>query len=468
MPAADDRSGGERPRASRAERSRPWQAPGVGWVALLLALALVVRLAVLVATPQYELRSDPADYDRHGRSIAAGDGYPASGLAPVDGPTAYRPPVYPYFVGASYAVAGSRPNAVRAVQALVGTLTVALIGLVGWRLWGPRPAAWAMGLAAIFPPLIVVETALTPEALFMPLMLGAVAAGLHQRRSPRPWRWAAVAGVLAGLAVLTRANGALLLIPLAVAVWGGPPRRSVRAAAPVLVLLAVAGATVAPWTVRNAVEMDAFVPVSTQDGYTLAGTYNAASDADQTYPAAWRPPVAEARMIIAERPRLDEVGLGAELRRSAIDYALGHPLYPLEVGAWNTIRVLHLDGFSYARADNGQIGIGRRLSDAGAVGLWLLLPLAVAGAVLTRTRRPPWLFWLAPLAMAFAPVFIVGEIRFRAPLDPFLLLLGGLALSVLVDRRSRHAAQPVSGSVPVQPAVEGSASSGGSPPAGPK
>ena len=32
--------------------------------------------------------------------------------------------------------------------------------------------------------------------------------------------------------------------------------------------------TVAPWTIRNAYELHAFVPTTTQLGWALAGTYN--------------------------------------------------------------------------------------------------------------------------------------------------------------------------------------------------
>ena len=74
---------------------------------------------------------------------------------------------------------------------------------------------------------------------------------------------------MAGLAILTRANGMILLVPLALIMWA--PRRSLG---PPAVLVAVALLTVAPWTIRNAVELHAFVPVTTQFGSALAGTYN--------------------------------------------------------------------------------------------------------------------------------------------------------------------------------------------------
>ena len=71
------------------------------------------------------------------------------------------------------------------------------------------------------------------------------------------------------------------LIPLIPAVWTGPaaPRRPRSLAAPAL-LLATTALTILPWTIRNAVVMHRFIPVSDETGITLVGTYNPASAAD--------------------------------------------------------------------------------------------------------------------------------------------------------------------------------------------
>jgi hypothetical protein len=62
-------------------------------VAGLLIVALVVRVGVVVATPDFEPVNDAASYVEHAESISAGHGYPPSSIVPGGGqPSAYRPP----------------------------------------------------------------------------------------------------------------------------------------------------------------------------------------------------------------------------------------------------------------------------------------------------------------------------------------------------------------------------------------
>src|SRR5204863_9241985 len=125
-----------------------------------------------------------------------------------------------------------------------------------------------------------------------------------------------------GVALLTRPNGALLLLPLCLALWR--PHLRVRSLVAPAAIVAVAVLVVAPWTVRNARVMHAFVPVSTQVGYTLAGTYNDASRADSSQPALWRE--AEhgaspeyARLVQrASTQGWDELRLGRRMRSQAV------------------------------------------------------------------------------------------------------------------------------------------------------
>lgn len=405
--------------------------PGKGiWA--LLALALLLRLALLAAVPDPGLAGDPADYDRHARSIASGDGYPESVVAPDGGPTAIRPPGYPYFLALLYVITGGGADAARLAQAFVGTANAALIGLLGWRLWDRRVGIAALAVASVFPPLIIAGSALYTESLFVALMLGALLAALQYRASGTK-RWAAAAGALLGLGVLTRENGLVLLVPLVIAVWDRVPRLSLQGLAPPALLLAVAALVVLPWTVRNAVVMDAFVPVTTTAGYTLAGTYNDAARTDSSHPGVWRPANRdpEYARLLRKDPG-SEVEAGARLVGAVADYVREHPGYVLGVAYRNTRTLLHLDGFESGRLGvTAGYGLPTRVADVAILGFYGLAALAIFGALTRRAREAPRFVWLAPILLFLSVVFVRGAIRFRIPIDPFLILLGAVAVVVL-------------------------------------
>src|SRR5919201_5174484 len=163
-------------------------------VAVLLALALVVRVGYVAVTPGYRAVDDADNYDVHARSIAAGEGFARIGPGPT-GETAFRPPGYPYLLAGVYALTGveraepaARFLAGRVANALVGTAIVALIGLLAAQLFERRVALAAMAVAAVYLPLVLVGGSLMSEPLFAALLLGALAAALQHRCSSHRWR----------------------------------------------------------------------------------------------------------------------------------------------------------------------------------------------------------------------------------------------------------------------------------------
>jgi 4-amino-4-deoxy-L-arabinose transferase-like glycosyltransferase len=420
-------------------------------VGLLLVVALIVRLGYVAATPDYEAIDDAHNYDVHARSIAAGHGFARIGSGPT-GQTAFRPPGYPYFLGGVYKLTGTdevkpevRYRAGRIANALIGTAIVALIGVLARQLLGRRAALAAMALGAVYVPLILVSGTLMSEPLFTALLLGALAAAIQHRRSEHRHRWALVAGVLGGLAILTRANAAILLVPLAFAVWDGRPRWTWRALAPPAMLVAVALATVSPWTIRNAVVFHSFVPVSTQLGSALAGTYNAAARNDHENPASWRSlrRVPDYQHIIRRWRQIPEPTVDHELRSAALHYAGDHPGYVAEVLFWNSVRMLDLAGLSWSRHTAATISIGPRWADAGVVCFWAFAALAIAGALTPRARRIPLYVAAVPVLLFLSVAFLAFETpRYRTGIDPFIVMLAGVALVACWDasasRNRRH------------------------------
>lgn len=358
---------------------------------------------------------------------------PGVGAGGTRGPSAYFPPAYPYFLGAVDLIDGHATaqdgaiNPARLSQALLGTVTVVLVGLVALEAFESVTLALiALALAAVYPVLIDLSGTLVAENLFTPTVLAATWAALRAGRSARPMRWVAAAGILTGLAALTHFNGVLLVLPLVVAAANA--RRGIAAPA---VLLATALLTVSPWIVRNAIVMRRFVPISDETGMTLVGTYNPASAAYRPIPYKWRIyyGIPSDRSLIRQSHHLTELQLTGRLERQALSYVRAHPFAPFAAVFYNTLRLFELEGEFAWHASARAMAIPATTADVGVISFWVVAAMALAG-LLTRTARavPKWL-WAVPILLWLSVAVINTETpRFREPIDPFLLLLAAPAL----------------------------------------
>ena len=232
--------------------------PTAAW--LILLLALLLRVGYMVATPGYELVHDAPTTTAPRVSIAA-----RRRLRRLGAPGArdrVPPARLPVLLGRRLQAHRRRARhehervvPARILGIIIGTLIVAMIGMVARAAVGPaRRARWRWLGAAIYIPLILVGGSVMSEPLFALLLLGALAAAIQHRRSTHRWRWAVLAGVLAGpdvpdarerarAAAAARARGVGRAAALVVA--RARPRRRV--------LVALALLTVSPWTIRNAI-----------------------------------------------------------------------------------------------------------------------------------------------------------------------------------------------------------------------
>jgi 4-amino-4-deoxy-L-arabinose transferase-like glycosyltransferase len=240
---------------------------------LLLGVGLRVDNAWEGRAPVY----DAGAYARIAENLERGDGFTL-------GPGATQPasnysPGLPLLIGGLYEVTGgAHERAARLVLALLGSLSVLFAYLIGRRLSGPLAGLVGAGAVAIYPALLEYQGMFMSEPLAATLLSGALlsmlwAADREQGREAR-LRWLAP-GLLLGALALTRPEYLAIAIPIAVAVlarrgWDGWRAGIVQA----LILLIGVAVIVAPWTARNAIALDRFVPVSTGGGQVLfAGSY---------------------------------------------------------------------------------------------------------------------------------------------------------------------------------------------------
>ncbi len=419
----------------------------------LLALALIVRVGYVLHTHNYKAVLDAGSYDLLAKGLAQGHGW-------VLGASAYRPPGLPFFLAGVYLIIGV-PHGVwteaRIVLALLSTVTVGLIGLMALQVAGRRVALIAMAIAAVYVPLVLVGTSLMTETLFVPLVLAATCCALQARGAAHRYRWVAASGVLAGLASLTRGNGLIVGVALAVIVWTVRPRWSWRAAAAPALLLAVMVLTVSPWTIRNAIAQHAFVPVTTEIGTTLSGTYN---DAAAKHHFIWVIGGYHNYHAIKNNFRISEATRNARLVRAVLHYLGQHPTYVFQATFWNTVRLLDLQGsFVWRRSARTDTDATAFFADLGVYCFWVVGLLAIGGLFTRAVRRVPLSLWSVPFLiwLSEAPI-TTGTPRFRAALDPFFILLAAFAVAaVLASVRGRLARPGVAdGRVDDIPAPAGS------------
>ena len=170
------------------------------FVAWCLVIATGIRLAWawrFDSTPTY----DAAWYIEHGFTMLKGQFYGAW-------PTAYFPPGYPWFLSWCFRLPIEPMPAARLAHVALALATLWLILHVARLLFrDERVARLALLLAAAWPNGIVYGSLYMSENLFLPLMLAGVACLLHGERR---WGWLIPAGLVLGLATLTRAQATLI------------------------------------------------------------------------------------------------------------------------------------------------------------------------------------------------------------------------------------------------------------------
>ena len=406
---------------------------------LIGAVAFVLRLLwVLIwgrIEPPIGSINDTVFYEYAAASLAKGT---YTGLLLV--PTAAWPPGFPFLASLVYDVFGVHPKLVLGMNAVLSTATVLLLYLAADRILGRREARVAAVVFALLPGPLYFTGLFLSETTFMFVLVGFLALAVHL--PDRRWT-PVVLGVALGLAALTRGEGFLMAaIPLAMW-WGHVPRRAwLRRAALLLVAMAL---TVAPWTIRNAVVMDAFIPVSNNASWTLwAGHSDKANGGEVQGGGIPNDPR-------ARDPRRAETVGAEQLRREAITWAVHHPaqelgLIPRKLLALNGPSSGSLGWINIGEPSQRQIGkssliIFTVLGDAG--GYFLLA--ATLGSLLLLGARRLWrlhpgmqgvLAYLAVCLVNYGFVYY-GAFRYRTPMEPLMLLV---AVPLLVAAWSQRGA----------------------------
>ena len=392
-------------------------------------------------------------YHLMANAVADGHGFsvPLSGFlgtAPLDDysgptiPTAYHPPLLPAVLSVFSKLGLTGYGAHRVIGCALGGATVAVIGLAGRRVGGAALGLVAAGLGAVYLPLIANESMLMSESLSGLTMALTILAALRYADEPSTRR-AVVLGAAIAATVLTRSEAILLLVllvPFAVRRAGARPLRDGLVVAAATVVL------IAPWCIRNTLEFDRPVGVTTGDGATFAG-----ANSPTTYygDRVGAHDLGGLALDLPARERTDEAEDGARLRDKGLRYARDHAgRVPVVMAAragrtWTVYPFGPGEKVRYnAFSESRRVGAEWATLFSG----WIVMLLAIPGAVLLH-RRGVWLApFIAPIVLVtIVSMFFYGAPRFRELADVAIVILAAAALVELWSRRpSAGAAHPAS------------------------
>ncbi len=433
----------------RPTRARQF-AIALGCVAVV---ALAVRVAfVVIVDPQVPRVGDASAYHLLANNLADGRGY----IRPFDfllldrvRPTAEYPPLFPGLVSVVSFVGFKSVEAQRLAMTLVGTGTVVVIGLLGRRVGGRTAGLVAAAVAAVYPMLFLSDGVLMAETPYVFLVALALLLAYRAADAPSPARFALL-GVVIGLSALTRAEGLLLalvlVIPLVAFLRGTDRRRRVLLGA---VAISMTVVVVVPWTARNAVRLDAFVPVSNNVGTAVDGANCAlVYSGDQiglwreTFsalgPAARQRPQAEACFegFDIEARGFDEADVANAHRSEGLDYARDHVGRLPAVATARWLRTFGLFRPTQQIEFESLEGRPKGWQELGTWMYWMLLPFAVVGAVLLVRKgwREVWPLLSTIVLVSITAISTYGQQRFRIAAEPAIVVLAAVAAIALARR----------------------------------
>lgn len=460
-------------------------------LSVVVLVALGLRLAFTFRSPVF-VTKDSLEYVQPGYGLVFGQGFELAQR---------RTPIYPAFIAGVMAVAGQDLAAIAFVQHLLGVVTAAMVFALGALVAGPIVGFVGGLLFALSSPQLIYEHYVITEPVFTFLLVASVLSMVVAVRRDR-WQWYALAGLVLGVAALTRPVAQVLvpMVPMYLFIMLRSWRRT-------LVMSTVVWAAVAlllvPWTFRNQqtygsaettatgrflisrsvkhernfVFYDEKEPVRPDESPTRRRARQIAQEVTNKRPAP-----GQVYQRVRDELKLTEPQTDALLRDIALEAIRKNPALYLQ----GTVEMLaelwlgakkdetlkwHLDEHDQPRVANQwgplatmlraptpaelrEIPAAERLSQVYRP-TWVMGPMAflfllgvIGCIVLPRFRGASWLAFVVA-AQLVASTALVGEVpRYRYPVDPLIWLIAAMGVATVLAAiqslaRIRQRAGPV-------------------------
>jgi 4-amino-4-deoxy-L-arabinose transferase-like glycosyltransferase len=415
----------------------------VAYSALAFVCA-VPRLGVLLHVRDVITASNAEKSDLFAQLFVAHGTY---GLLPGE-PSAYTQPLYGWFLIPVYWIFGRSWWSIGIAQILLAILTAWLVYEIGRRVIGWRAGLVGAAIATLNPYLIWHDVHVNREIVDQ--VCAAALVLLTLKVADRPSRrLAALLGIVSGLALL--GNSRLVFVPILCAAYLAFRLPRARASALVCGLVLVgAGVVVAPWLIRNKVNISCWA--ITTDGRAMwkannpltYGLLSSGQWIDNIGQHPPRPPEPghltpeEAHGIYVRthgRVKLhpDECLEMTFYENLALKWMRHHPADKAKLAALSAKLLWQPSVFetSDRPGAGSNLDVGRRIVEPAY--MWVLYTLALIGLFVARRRFVALALALLAYNTAASLVF-VGATRYRVAWDFLLAILAAAALARFAER----------------------------------
>ena len=354
-------------------------------------------------------------------------------------PTVNRAPLWPALIALISIPFGASDFYARLFFSVLGAGTCVFVYLFAKALTNNKYIGLLAGIiAAVYPGLFIYDGWLYTESIYTFLLFALCYTVYSLQHTPRRYKWV-VCGILLGLLSLARPNGPAVLVLLVLWAVFMAWRKVFSwsfAGKGLLISTLIAVAIIAPWTIRNYEVSQSFVSVAGGDGIVLLGAYNDQIVANPDYAGSWINPLRSSPDIAKPFP-LYTCDARCEVKQDAVytDAAKQWVLHHLS--AMPHLLLLHFTNMWTPVTVEADLPTSRfpNMKSSQLVVDWtkLIAPcifaLAALGILAFWQRRRDLLFvyFIVLLTIAQNLVFY-GSPRFRAPIEPILVLLAAGSL----------------------------------------
>lgn len=396
-------------------------------LAVIFALAMAIRVGYAISLRAEGLGNWGDQGYEIAENILAGKGYAMRFHSDID-LKSFRPPLFPLLLVPMAGLSAGSLLLPRLSLAFAGALLCFGIYRLGAEIFGRRTGLVAMAIGSVYPSLIYWGGKITPELILALFLLLHFFYLIKGEKNSGVWPVIA-SGFFLGLAMMTKSTAAGLIFASSAAliIFSGANSAGCKKA---LLMVVSCLLVISPWVLRNYHVHGAFVPLSTEGGITFYAANNpeAATKGrgDYFYPVA----------VMSEMSKLAEVEKDRLFYKKGLEYIRE---YPLEYAAQAGKRFLRLwRPYPHLKGDGGEYsGMHAWVSILSYLPVLAFAALGAAFAIRRGQGSFGVTVFLASFAyFSLASMAIRGSIRYRAPVEPFLIILAAYGLDALFSRAS--------------------------------